>query len=235
MFIIFVPLGIFYVFKKIEFKKLTLILWGFGISIPAFYAYSIPLLDTRYLFMLYPIFCVISLFSIQKFSEFFKKQNFILFLIILIVVVSSALFLELKPIDNYQKLEAYQISKEIREKPIVMNSLHPEDRYLPVSILPEKWSNFKELFTAERIHGKSIHSIVIDSFMTVPTEDYLTIKNFIDENPELTHIYIDQKSERPEFLKHIFENEDKYDYLVKIFDSKDMGYDYHIKLFRIDK
>ena len=75
MFIIFVPLGIFYVFKKIEFKKLTLILWGFGISIPAFYAYSIPLLDTRYLFMLYPIFCVISLFSIQKFSEFFKKQK----------------------------------------------------------------------------------------------------------------------------------------------------------------
>lgn len=235
IFILFVPIGILYLFKKINFGKLTLILCGFSISIPAFYAYSIPLLDTRYLFMLYPIFCVISLFTIQKFSDHFTKKNTILCLIIIGIFVSSSIFMELKPIDNFQKLETYQIAKEIVKEPKIMNSLYPEDRYLEVSVLPEKWDDFKNLFLGERVKGQSIRSSILNPITIIPTDDYISIKDYINENPNLTHIYIDHKPERPEFLRHIFENEDQYDFIVKEFDSKDFGYNYHVKIFRIDK
>jgi len=235
IFILFVPIGILYLFKKIDLKKLTLILCGFSLSIPAFYAYSIPLLDTRYLFMLYPIFCVISLFTIQKFSEHFTKNNIVLGLIIIGIFVSSSLFMELKPTDNFQKLETYQITKEIVKEPKVINSLYPEDRYFEASILPEKWDDFKKLFQSDRVKGESTRNSILNPITVISTDGYVTIEDFIKENPNLTHIYIDHKSTRPEFLRHIFENEDQYDFLVKEFDSKDFEYNYHVKLFRIDK
>ena len=235
IFILFVPIGILYFFKKIDFKKLTLILCGFSISIPAFYAYSIPLLDTRYLFMLYPIFCVISLFTIQKFSEHFTKNNIILGLIIIVIFVSSSIFMELKPVDNFQKFESYQILKEIVKEPKVMNLFYPEDDYLQSAVLPEKWSNFKNLFSIERTDEHDIKNSISNPITIISTNGYNSIEDYIKENTNLTHIYTDQKTERPDFLKGIFENENKYKFLIKDYDSREFGYNYHVKIFRIDK
>lgn len=235
IFIFFVPLGIFYLFKKLDFRKLTLILCGIGISIPAFYAYSIPLLDTRYLFMLYPIFCIISIFTIKKFSTYFKRENIIIILIIIGIVLSSLIFLELKPINNFQKLEANQIAMEIVKEPRIMNSFYPEDQYLEPAILPEKWEDFKNLFLMERIDGRSIRNSISNPITIIPTDEYFSIETYINENPDLTHIYVDEKNERPQFLRDIFENENKYKFLIKEFDSKELGYNFHVKIFRINK
>ena len=245
IFIFFVPIGIFYLFKKPDFRKLTLILCGFGISIPAFYAYSIPLLDTRYLFMLYPIFCVISLFVIKKFSNHFKRKNILLGLIIIGIFLSSFIFLELKPSDNFQKFEAYQIAKEIVKEPKVMNSLYPEEHYIESAILPEKWNDFRDLFLIERTDvwfiqcrdecKQPVRDSISNPITIISTDGYVSIEDYIKENTNLTHIYIDQKTERPEFLNDIFENENQYEYLIKEFDSTDFGYNYHVKIFRIDK
>ncbi len=235
IFIFFMPIGIFYLFKNIDFRKLTLILCGIGISVPAFYAYSIPLLDTRYLFMLYPIFCVISLFTIQKFSDRFKKKNIVLGLIVIGIFLLSSIFLELKPNDNFQKFEAYQIAKEIVKEPKVMNSFYPEEHYLESAVLPEKWSDFRDLFLIERIDEHSIKNSISNPITIISTDGHNSIEGYIKENPNLTHIYIDHKPERPTFLNHIFENEKQYSFLIKEFDSIDFGYNYHVKVFRIDK
>jgi hypothetical protein len=50
----------------------------------------------------------------------------------------------------------------------------------------------------------------------------------------LTHIVIDDVSNRPPFLIDVFNNEEKYPYLVKVFDSKDHRYKHHVKIFKID-
>jgi hypothetical protein len=50
----------------------------------------------------------------------------------------------------------------------------------------------------------------------------------------LTHLVIDDAETRPDFLKNVFYNEEKYPYLIKVFDSKDYGYKYAVKIFRID-
>ena len=54
----------------------------------------------------------------------------------------------------------------------------------------------------------------------------------------LTHIVADNsqnvKNQRPEFLVNIYENEYKYGFLKKIYDSKDDEFTYHLKIFEIN-
>ncbi|CAD6516801.1 conserved membrane hypothetical protein [metagenome] len=235
IFMFFVPVGIYYLFKKYDYRKLTLIISGFGISIPAFYAYSIPLPDTRYLFMLYPIFCIISIFAIKKYSNYFKIKNIIIVLIIIGILLSSLIFLELKTDDNFQRYEIYQITKEIVKEPKVINSFYPEDHYLEPAALPEKWNDFKTLFLMERTEGQSVRNSILNPIKTISTEGYVSIDEYIKQNKELTHIYVDQNENRPKFLKDIYQNEDQSKFLIKEFDSKDLGYNYHVKIFRIDR
>ena len=66
--------------------------------------------------------------------------------------------------------------------------------------------------------------------------DYNSLNEFIDigKNEGLTHIVADENENRPQFLKDVFENEEKFPYLTKIYDSSEHGYDYHLKIFRID-
>ena len=54
------------------------------------------------------------------------------------------------------------------------------------------------------------------------------------KNNSLTHIVADENPNRPEFLKDVFKNEEKFPYLTKIYDSSEHGYEYHLKIFRID-
>ena len=57
----------------------------------------------------------------------------------------------------------------------------------------------------------------------------------------VTHLLIDEKNNvrlindnlRYE-LRKVFENETEYEYLIKEYDSKDKGYKYHVKLFKIN-
>jgi hypothetical protein len=51
---------------------------------------------------------------------------------------------------------------------------------------------------------------------------------------DVTHIVTDENSNRAEFLKDVFKNEEKYSYLTKIYDSSEHGYEYHLKIFQID-
>ena len=50
----------------------------------------------------------------------------------------------------------------------------------------------------------------------------------------MTHLIIDNSPMTKGFLKELFENETKYQYITKIYDSKDDGYSYHIKIFKIN-
>ena len=61
LFILVTPIGFFLFIKKLNPDKLTLIVTSVFLSIPAFYAYSYPLLETRYLYFLFPIFCIFAI------------------------------------------------------------------------------------------------------------------------------------------------------------------------------
>ena len=73
-------------------------------------------------------------------------------------------------------------------------------------------------------------------------QEYDSLDDFI-KNAELqltgepikiTHVVVDEKETRPQYINDIFHNEKKFSYLTKIYDSAEHGYDYHIKIFEID-
>jgi len=45
---------------------------------------------------------------------------------------------------------------------------------------------------------------------------------------------VDDKKERPSFLIDVFTNEMDYHYLEKKYDSKNDGFIYHVKVFKIN-
>ena len=53
----------------------------------------------------------------------------------------------------------------------------------------------------------------------------------------LTHLVVDDREYpqyRMKFLKDVFEDEEKYPYLIRVFNSKDFDYNYRLKIFEID-
>lgn len=218
IFFLFLPLGIVGFFRNFTLKKLILLITGISFSLPALYAYSIPALDTRYIFPIYPILCVISVFSLQYFNEKFKLQKNHLILIVIGILIVSFIFLNDYRIDtNYEK-EVFVILKDIPNDVKVTNSFYPEEGY------------FKSI---EIINEYPEISFPPDyNVRTISTNNFKNLNDYIQKNTNLTHIIVDNNNNRPEFLKEIFLDEKKYNYLEKIYESSKISY--HLKIFKIN-
>jgi len=75
------------------------------------------------------------------------------------------------------------------------------------------------------------------SIVSIYPDNYETLEELIVDNKKngLEYVIVDKGDWRSRFLDDVFENEEKYLYLDKIFDSKDNGYkNYHVKIFKID-
>ena len=99
-------------------------------------------------------------------------------------------------------------------------------------------SKEKELTTGCRQYEyDSLNEFISDnSGMEDALNKHPALNEFIsfDKNDGLTHVVVDNNPNRPEFLKDVFYNEEKFPYLIKIYDSSKQGYDYHLKIFKID-
>lgn len=232
IFMFFIPIGIFYLFKKMDFRKSFIIIGIISFSIPAFWAYSLPLQDSRYLFFIYPFLILISLYALEKISMK-KYSNLFLSLIVMGIFASSLIFLEFK-MDNNHERESYLISMEITKKIKVANSFPPESKFIEVTKYPEKWNDFIPYFQTDRQHNISIRNSLQD-IQLVDSEKYENIKDLIkNAYPKLTHIIVDDTFDKDNYLYHIYENEENYQFLEKVYDSEEHGFMYHVKMFKID-
>jgi len=254
-FIIFIPLGIILIFKSIDYKKITIILSILIMLIPAFYGYSREIQDTKYLYVLYPIFCVLACFTFKIFLEKFHRRNLIFCMIVGGIILSSMIFVEWKAMDNEHYRETYKIFTEIGQKEMKINKelglyggeltyfswivLHNVDEF-PVSYFEKPsskitWTPFggKAVTISGLIkEAEEYHNPEIDNL-----RDYFQVL----ENQKITHLLLDEFNNTPlindELRLHlidIFNHENKYPFLVKEYDSKENGFNYHIKLFKID-
>ena len=121
-FIIFVPLGIILIFKNIDYKKIIIILSILIMLIPAFYGYSREIQDPKYLYVLYPFFCVLACFTFEIFLKKFRRKNLIFCMIIGGIILSSIIFVEWKSIDYEHYRETYEIFTEIGQKEMKVNT-----------------------------------------------------------------------------------------------------------------
>ncbi len=260
-FIIFVPLGIIFIFKSLDYKKITIILSIFIMLIPAFYGYSRGYEEIKYLYVLYPIFCVLACFTFKIFLEKFHRRNLIFCIIIGGIILSSIIFVEWKAMDNEHYREAYEILAEIGQKEMKINKelgtyggeftyihwarLQNVDEFpiLKKEIPPSKitttarpqsllmvsdWDKYDAIIKeAEEYHNPEIDNL----------RDYFQVL----EKQKITHLLLDEinnssliNDELRLHLRDIFNHENKYPFLVKEYDSRENGFNYHVKLFKID-
>jgi hypothetical protein len=220
-FILFIPLGLFIIFQKRSFENMFIVILGGIMIIPAYYAYTIPALDTRYLYTLFPIFAVLAVVAIKKIVTKFDKENILLILIISSIIISSVLFYEYKKIDYEHENESFEIMKEVSSKVKGVNYLSTESRYLTTIQTMNQWPT----------PYSEISDIQIISY-----ENENNLEDFILKSKEkgLTHIIIDNNQKRPDFLKEVFFEKEKHRYLEKIYDSKNHGFNYQLKIFEIN-
>lgn len=219
--VFFVPVGVYLILKEKRYKNILLVLSLIILSITALYAYSREIPDTRYLYVLFPFYSIISLFTIRKLVEKTKNQNLFLILILGGVCLTCAIYLDIKNYDYAHQLEAYNIDQFIAKTAKSVNRFYPEDNFLKPADLPSNWPVLKSTLSIQT-------KISTDGFYSL--EDYIKASRSYG----LTHLIVDDKQDRPNFLNYLFYHEEKYPYLMKIYDSKDYNYKYHVKIFEIN-
>ena len=266
-FIIFIPLGIIFIFKKMDYKKSTIIFTIVVMLIPAFYAYSREFQEMKYLYVLYPIFCVLACFAFKIFLEKFHRRNLIFCIIIGGIILSSIIFVEWKAMDNEHYQEAYEILAEIGQKEMKINkelgtyggeftyfswvSLQNVDEF---PILKKELSPSK-ITTAVRLSGTTgwneqlkqwnpdIGELELQESIEYHNTEIDNLRDYFQvlEKQKITHLLLDEinnssliNDELRLHLRDIFNHENKYPFLVKEYDSRENGFNYHVKLFKID-
>ena len=219
-FIIFVPIGIVLGIKTKKPELFYIILSIIILSIPALYAYSRDIQETRYLLVLMPFFSVLSLFLIERIVNKTNKQKLFCILLIMIIFTSSFVYVELKKVDLEHEREAFEISQQVAKFTKVTNKYEPESKYLKVASIG---NNFPVTKNNSILEIKTLHT------------NYFSIMDFIKNNEKnnLTHIVTDDHNES-KILKDLFLNDEKYPYLVKVYDSIEHGYKYHVKVYKIN-
>lgn len=220
IFILFMPTGIFFMLKN-RIHNITLIVVAISMLLPVFYGFSLAQ-DTRYIYPLFPLFCVFSIFTVKRVVEKIKIRNVFLILIIIGILLASGIFLNFKKIDYEHQKEAFDIARQIVITANGVNDYYPEDSFIRPAEIPSKWPTLRSN---------------IPSFVTIiQTKNFDSLEKYIksSENEGLTHLVVDDSKNRPVFLKDVFYHDEKYPYLIKVFDSQENGYKYHVKIYKIN-
>ena len=224
IFIIFIPLGLIPIFRNFKYPNYLLIIASAILAAPILYSTSIAP-DTRYVYVLFPFFCVISLFGIKWISDHFNNKKIILGIITIAIISSSIIFLDIKKIDFNEDEEAYQIAQLIINDVKGVNAEPHLIRYLPIVEIENKWP-------IKETSGEWIKEYEIK---IVSSSQYDTLNEFLtSEKLNLTHLIIDENENNPKYILDVLKNEKKYPFLIKEFDSTEFDFNYVLKLYKID-
>ena len=240
-FIIFIPLGIIFIFKKLDYKKSTIIFMIVVMLIPAFYAYSREIQEIKYIYVLFPIFCVLACFTFKIFLEKFHRKNLIFCMIIGGIILSSMIFVEWKAMDNEHYREAYEILTEIGQKEMKINKEFgkSDGEFLYFHWLRIQDAEEFPILKKELPPSKMMYTLRND---WVVVRDLDNLRDYFQllEKQKITHLIVDEyeiarlQHELRLHLVDIFNHENNYQFLIKEYDSKENGFNYHLKLFKID-
>jgi hypothetical protein len=222
---VFIPYGLYGFVRNRNYNVGALIFIAIFMLIPALYAYGRDFQDTRYVLVVLPIASIIALYSVEKIISKLKKQNLVVVLILFAIIVSSLAYLDFKKIDYEHEREAIQVALFLQNLEGAINDFYPESNYVEAAAL----------YTTKL---PVISSTVDFEPKVIPLRGQ-SVEEGIENGKEngLSYLVVDNPSTKPsrkQFLNDVFYREEDYPYLVKVFDSKDHGYDYHVKVFKID-
>lgn len=230
-FLILTPFGVMKLFRNIDHSKKTIILISIFLLIPAFYAYSREFQDNRYIFVMYPIFSLISLYMIEYIFKKIKNPKIFIMTIFTGIIISSMLFINFQ-IESYESdREMLDVARYVFHNTDGVNHYTPGGGYL--NFVKYEINEFPILRhgyeSPNIIWDNDINSDEVYTFNTV--EEYIKF----GKSQDLTHIVTNGHNAEPEILNKIFFNQDDYPYLEKTFDSFENNFEeVHIKIFKIN-
>ena len=137
--------------------------------------------------------------------NYFTKKNYVLITIVVIILISSITFLEIKKFDLEHEEEVYKITKIISEKVGTINQFTTESGYLPIVGMSEL-----EEFPISRgdfIHKESsikycfnIHSC--ERIIPVKTDNIIEFLQNAEKRG-ITHLIIDENQKRRAVFPHL--------------------------------
>jgi len=225
-----VPLGLFSILKKWNYETLVIFTSLTIISLPVLYVYSNFIESVRFLLIFYPLFSILSTIGIVfVFSKLGFNTKFVI-MVALIFLIISLVFVSIKQ-ENYEhEFEAYGVADFIIQNTSGINSLSSSyTKYIDPLEFNEKWKNDYTVPSIDPFkRQKNIQIINISNFES--------LNSFISESESkgLTHLVLDSNPNLNLKLKDIFNEQDVPNYLMKIYDSKEFEYSYHVKIFYID-
>ena len=220
---IFVPYSIISLLRKENKNFRYLVLMGIFVLIPALYAYSRGFEETRYVFVVWPILIIASLFLIEKIILRFGKQNVVAGGLIALIMVSSIIYLDFREPDYEYEKESVEVARFVSNLPGTINGYGPETYYVEVMDLEDKKFpilsseiNFQKKVI--RLQGETINEIIQDA-----------------KNKGLSYLAVTSAGQNDnQILSKIYHEEYNYPYLKKIYDSKNYGFKFNIKIFEIN-
>ena len=248
MFIIFLPFGIFKFFKNRNENKWTIIIFSLILLIPAFYAYSRGFQDTKYLFILYPFLCICIGYTFGEIEKKINKQN-LFFIVFLIGIVSSSFFFtSLMILDFEHQKELYDITDELNEK---ISTINRDLRWVGYIM----WVN-DDLNKNFPILSKDLSKNTSTDLIVIGKKSLHDFNNFEDyllygKTQGMEYLVLDGHNLHNQMLIHVFENEEEYPFLKKIFEKEikptflkefknfifgsiEYDFPFHVKAFKID-
>ena len=223
IFIIFAPIGLIPIFKQLKYPNYLLVLVPIILAIPIMYSVSIAP-DTRYVYPIFPIFCVISLFGITWIVDKFHNKKLVLSFIVIGIIMGSMTFLEIKKIDYSGESEVYQVAKFVADNADGVNVGPKIQKYIMVAEMANRWpvkstpGDLRETFEVKQFTLGEVKTL----------EEFIT--KYKDQ--KLTHIIADEYSKS--ILSEVYHHEEKFPYLEKIYESNEHGYKYNLKLYKIN-
>ena len=240
------PIGIFFLFRKLDYKKITLIITIIVFLVPAFYVYSRDIQELKYLLILFPIFSIVSMFTLRRIFVKFNESSKIFVVFLISILIFSVGYLVYFSPDLEHEREALAIAMIIKDTTKKINTYYPEGMYFIHVIKNTDFEEFPVLSTSIPLSKSTSVSI----FDWIEYQDNPNIQNILEgeikgmdsvedyvifgKEVGLTHLVIDGKSAQPNVLNDIFYNEKNYPYLLKQFDSMEHGFKYHMKIYKID-
>ena len=229
IFIWFLPPSSIIIFKnklieKWSYEKTIILFFMISLFIPALYAFSRDFNDTRYLYVLFPIFSMVSLIFIHKILEKISKKKLISILILLGIIISSILFLEITKSDHELEKERYNIAKFTVANADGVN-LSSFTKYFTAAEIDNNWPN---------IPNPNLSGHVTPETMKFGIKESNVIE-FIQNNKNngLTHIIAEDMPDSIVF-QDVYINSENYPFLEKIYDGNEEGMNSKVKIFKIN-
>ena len=242
IFFVFLPLGFFGFFRNRNFDKYVILFFMIFMLLPIIYAASRDIADTRYFLTLFPILSVISVYTVKEITRKFNKTKLISVMFAAAILLTSIAYLDYNKTDYEYELDAYHVGLEVSKRTSVINDYHPEVKYVHNKIDVATNSEAFPILSSEikqkvkLLAPTPVVKIDLSGCKRGDLFCYKSLNEFIDYGKKegLTHLIADENENRLKWLKDVFYNEEKFPYLTKIYDSSEHGYDYHLKIFKID-